>query len=774
MSVLLFSTILLVDCGSDDSSQGSAPVPVKPQPLPPSPTSSCALSWSGAQAMLRQNNPGSALGLATWSSDPVVKSSSSPGCQNPTIKYQVSNDSKTIYSISQTPDGQRSVPVVIKYIPSAGAGNDPLKLTAIFTFTDKTVSTVGVPVTSHLTLPPKNQVSRKDYPDRIDIFTGEVEADASGSTYATTGVALSDFYSVPIISDEANQYPATRDKNIPISFVNGQSLNIGGTVHKQYPNDGYGRYVACNDDEMAYMQIPQFDSSSQFDPSSQNFCSTNGSTDYKSNMQKYLSPICYEKFNDLISTFSTSMPGKSVCTSKGRSQDWVTFVSECQNGESDNCGKILKKDETNNLYFAYPYGAYPGDNYFPYRNSKKYYPVPVSKKLADLISDKQTNVLITDDPDESDFSVEHLRRVDWAFPKEDCSSKGCPVLIIFPGGGNQNMKGMRYTNNGTIASPSDAPFTDQWDWPESKGSPSSDIYSYGYYVRAQLLKAVINKGYAVVIVNPWPIKYVGKWDDWSFCPVGSKAGSCGAPWPGESDRERNFLKNFFGSLRDGEFKTGPSTDVTMKNKIDLNNIFIMGYSSGAQMVSRVINEFAEPQNSYWLPTTDRQKGSFADAKNLLKIKGAIMLSGGSYYTYSGLSDTTPSASSNNSCLPCTYDASDCDEFSNDLFPLGKVLSVSGCASAKMLEDNYMPGVNNDNPIAKKHPPVLLAQSNYDNDADRNASIFYYYLLNHYYPGKGYRISSNNPETGHHYFPEMVIPTVNFMQKYRTYDDDDRS
>lgn len=351
------------------------------------------------------------------------------------------------------------------------------------------------------------------------------------------------------------------------------------------------------------------------------------------------------------------------------------------------------------------------------------------------------------------------------------------MLIIFPGGGNQNMKNMYYTYNGQNASPSDAPFTDQWDWPESKGNPWSgnDIYSYGYYVRAQLLKAVIHKGYAVVIVNPWPVKEMGRWDDWAFCPTGSTAESCGTLWPGESDRERNFLKNFFSSLRDGKFKTGPSTDVTMKNKIDLNNIFIMGYSSGAQMVSRVINEFAEPQNSYWLPTTDRQSASFADAKNLLKIKGAIMLSGGSYYTYSGLSDTTPSTSSNNSCLPCTYgDNLACDPFKNYLYPLGKVFGSGGCSSAKTLEDNYMPGTNNDNPIAKNHPPVLLAQSNYDNNADRNASIFYYYLLNYYFPGKGYRISSNNPETGHHYFPEMVIPTVNFMQKYRTYYDDDRS
>lgn len=88
----------------------------------------------------------------------------------------------------------------------------------------------------------------------------------------------------------------------------------------------------------------------------------------------------------------------------------------------------------------------------------------------------------------------------------------------------------------------------------------------------------------------------------------------------------------------------------------------------------------------------------------------------------------------------------------------------------MLEDNYTPTIAsvNDNPIAKNHSPVLLAQSNYDDYADRHASVFYYFLLNHLHKGMAYRISSNNPKTTQHYFPEMVRRAVNFMQKYRSY------
>lgn len=97
------------------------------------------------------------------------------------------------------------------------------------------------------------------------------------------------------------------------------------------------------------------------------------------------------------------------------------------------------------------------------------------------------------------------------------------------------------------------------------------------------------------------------------------------------------------------------------------------------MVSPMINEFANIKASYWLPTIDGNLQHFSQ-DNLLKIKGAVLLSGGSYYTYSDLLDTTP-GSSDGACLPCTHgDDNTCDAFSRDLYPLGRIFNAGGCAS----------------------------------------------------------------------------------------------
>ena len=174
-----------------------------------------------------------------------------------------------------------------------------------------------------------------------------------------------------------------------------------------------------------------------------------------------------------------------------------------------------------------------------------------------------------------------------------------------------------------------------------------------------------------------------------------------------------------------------------------------------------------------------------------------MLAGGSYYSYSNCPSTMPPpAGTNTACLNCQFCGSQ-SCFSNiqikkphkfrfhkkttnqlplncvisDKFYLGKIDAGAGCGSNVMLEASYQ--LNNhkliQNPLStwSNHPAVLLAQSNYDSYANRDISKFYYQIMKNHAGSKNnvYRVSSNNPTTGHFYFAEMVIPTINMMLKY---------
>ena len=401
-------------------------------------------------------------------------------------------------------------------------------------------------------------------------------------------------------------------------------------------------------------------------------------------------------------------------------------------------------------------------------------------------------------------------------------------------------------------SPAETIFSDAWYWPESEHYPKSGFdFNYGYYVRMKILQAALKQGYAVIGLNPEinrkTVKNFDKnpWDDWSFapqyCPNNKKPSVCAGKnpdpkvcewqnadsflWPGS---DKGFLNKFFKEFINLNGKriiysnyTGLLSDIERvkgNRKIHLainpNDIFMMGYSSGAQMVSRMINEFALPfpkkspnpkatysnknqdnKNTYWLPTLNGKSPDEKKANNLLKIKGAILLAGGSYYSYSNCPSTMPPPLGNStSCLNCEYcgkaycsntrkkhwierffkkDMSLLEEncvLSNNFY-LGYVDVNSGCGSDKMLEASYQ--IKNDdltqNPLAtwKNHPPVLLAQSNYDSYANRNVSKFYYFLMKNHKNSQDnvYRISSNNPTSGHFYFAEMVIPSINLMLKY---------
>ena len=313
-----------------------------------------------------------------------------------------------------------------------------------------------------------------------------------------------------------------------------------------------------------------------------------------------------------------------------------------------------------------PIGTYADASLFPYANSSHYY----FKGTHNIFSKSIKNAAFFMSNYKSQVNGSPQNRIiSWAFPPQGCPKQGCPVLILFPGGANHAMNNMQLNpNDPTLVNPAETVFSDAWDWPESKLYPRSGFdFNYGYYVRMKILQAALEKGYAVIGLNPeinpkTKNMFQGHhWDDWSFspqyCPDNKKPYGCQDKdsdpstcdwknadsflWPGS---DKGFLNIFFKELINTSnkgiiYKNHTSLinniEKIQSNKkinlhIDIHHIFLIGYSSGAQMVSRMINEFALPfptkplnphhgynnaiqdnQHSYWLPTIN---GKYPDEK----------------------------------------------------------------------------------------------------------------------------------------------------------------
>tara|TARA_R110002074_G_scaffold367200_1_gene541261 strand:- start:5793 stop:6881 length:1089 start_codon:yes stop_codon:yes gene_type:complete len=120
------------------------------------------------------------------------------------------------------------------------------------------------------------------------------------------------------------------------------------------------------------------------------------------------------------------------------------------------------------------------------------------------------------------------------------------------------------------------------------------------------------------------------------------------------------------------------------NKLDYNNMFVIGYSAGSQMVSASIGEFPFLYTKLNRPYP--------------KIKAAIMIAGGSQYCYT------------------YYDISKLPDIFKPCY--NKKL---GCCPKDATEYNFMNGKLN----YSQHPPTFLFQTNQDNNADKNASNYYF-------------------------------------------------
>ncbi len=372
------------------------------------------------------------------------------------------------------------------------------------------------------------------------------------------------------------------------------------------------------------------------------------------------------------------------------------------------------------------------------------------------------------------------------------SAAGWPVVIMLHGWDGQdpaNVDGSyQLKHDGSPVydntSENDMVFSNDWDWSvwggnsgsTTPGGNSGNQYNHSNYVRMRLLQALLAHGYAVIVPFTWN---AGDFDSWAFEP-GYDRSDATVTWPYttnnwpappiKNDSEPKlsrqagvdsmltylyngywpgFDKQFFEALMTKVMDPQgfDSANTKINTKMDYNNLFLFGYSAGANMVSRLINEFPDMYNT--------------NGVKFPTIKGAIVLSGGSYACYSEDYNACPAVTEQR------YDSSVAD--------------------------------------MEQHPPTLLAQALYDDYAPTYDSVHagtayynryvdvctaptgqckYYQNPEHkvyrdggadgmqhaqyapYEPDNLIQIvHTANMSVQHSYFPEMIIPSLNLMLKH---------
>lgn len=167
-------------------------------------------------------------------------------------------------------------------------------------------------------------------------------------------------------------------------------------------------------------------------------------------------------------------------------------------------------------------------------------------------------------------------------------------------------------------------------------------------------------------------------------------------------------------------------------QLNKNECGLLGYSVGAQMVSRCINEF----------------GTFS-IPNSPKVKVACMISGGSLHCYEYCN-----SDSNTERGP---DGKICKKQPSNYEPCWSKSTI-GCCPYDLTEPKYDNNVKN----YKDHPPVILAQTRLDVFADPRASYNYYEKLKK----MGVDTEIITGLCGNHnLFPNAIIRILMFFKKY---------
>lgn len=269
--------------------------------------------------------------------------------------------------------------------------------------------------------------------------------------------------------------------------------------------------------------------------------------------------------------------------------------------------------------------------------------------------------------------------------------------------------------------------------------------SWGYQYRARLLQYLVANGFAVVAPgfsnvradtrnNPenlgalLPFKSDCQDWYWAEATVGDNSAraadnfaaqdnGCAGGWPGP---DAAMLAALFREMHLGNlFGLGPygSSD----NCLNLSKLTLGGYSAGAQMVSRCMQEFQNPAWKYFGPKKDPHKLPKDEPDmNFPAIRAAMLLSGGSYFCYHGPGawDADPKNLFSKNCgaMKCAS----CPPIMEGKTPQ-ELRPLIGCCPVGKTEA-FMEGT--DNKAKLKHPPVILCQTYNDSDADCNASLTY--------------------------------------------------
>lgn len=183
------------------------------------------------------------------------------------------------------------------------------------------------------------------------------------------------------------------------------------------------------------------------------------------------------------------------------------------------------------------------------------------------------------------------------------------------------------------------------------------------------LRGILNSNIAVVFIAPkdeniWAAFVNGGGYDYKCS--NAKFTTYESCWNNGKNRDMSYLKN--------------TLDEAKKEKYSLNltHVVLLGYSSGAQMASLILDQ----QTTIGFPT----------------ILGMILVGGGSQFCYAYDDGSLPEP-----FIPCS------DE-------------NKGCCPRGLTEARFMSDESN------SHPPTLLCQTQNDWVADVNASVFYFETL----------------------------------------------
>lgn len=194
-------------------------------------------------------------------------------------------------------------------------------------------------------------------------------------------------------------------------------------------------------------------------------------------------------------------------------------------------------------------------------------------------------------------------------------------------------------------------------------------------------------------------------------------------WNGNNP-DRPYLEKMFDELHNNTL-------------LDNNRMGIMGYSVGAQMVSRSYNDFPLMKtfpNNYSFP----------------KIRVGLMISGGSLHCYQYCNADKKSKLRGPGKYLCNNQPIDYSPCYNK--------ETLGCCPKNLTEPNYDRGKF----PWKNHPPTILVQTQFDNFADPNASVRYFNVLQkHNIPSKLITGKGSN----HNLFPSAIIPILDFFSRY---------